>query len=83
MIYLYHGYVTVIPIVVSAFEIISTRLVMGQENLIIRRQYHTEDSIIKLGQDTEKSFGDLKELAVTQTPVRSPHLIWCEKVEKK
>ena len=32
-------------------------------------------SIIKFGQNTEKSPGDLRRLAVTQTPVRNHHLM--------
>ena len=33
---------------------------------------HPNDSIIKIGQSTEKSSGDSKRLAVTQTRVRNP-----------
>ena len=32
---------------------------------------HSDYSIIKIGQNTEKSLGDLKKLAVAQTPVRN------------
>ena len=31
---------------------------------------HPDYSIIKIGQNTEKSPGDLRRLAVTQTPVK-------------
>ena len=35
---------------------------------------HPNYSLIKIGQNTEKSPGDLNRLAVTQTPVRSHQL---------
>ena len=35
---------------------------------------HPNDTIIKIGMDTEKSPGDLRRLAVTQTPVRNHRL---------
>ena len=31
-------------------------------------------SIIKISQSTEKKLGDLRKLAITQTPVRNPRL---------
>ena len=39
---------------------------------------HPNDSIIKIGQNTEKSPGDLRKLAVTQTPGRNHQLtiVW-------
>ena len=36
---------------------------------------HPKDNIIKMGQDTEKSPGDLRRLALTQTPVEDHQLI--------
>ena len=35
---------------------------------------HPNNSIIKIEQNTEKSPGDLRRLAVSQTPVRTHHL---------
>ena len=35
---------------------------------------HPDDSIIDNGQNTKKSPGDLRRLAVTQTPVKIHHL---------
>ena len=35
---------------------------------------HSNDSIIKIGQNTEKSPGDLRRLAVTYCPVRNQQL---------
>ena len=40
---------------------------------------HSNDSIIENGQNTEESPGDLRRLAVTQTPVKTIRLRWCEK----
>ena len=39
---------------------------------------HPNDSIVKIGQYTEKSSGDLKKLAITQTPLKDYQLalIW-------
>ena len=34
-------------------------------------EHHPNCSIVEIGQNTEKSFGDLKRLAVTQTPVKN------------
>ena len=35
---------------------------------------HPNDSIIKIGQNTEESPGDLRRLAITQTPVKDHQL---------
>ena len=35
---------------------------------------HTNNSIVEIGQNTRKSTGDLKRLAVTQTPVENYQL---------
>ena len=35
---------------------------------------HPNDSIIKIGQNTEENLGDLWRLSVTQTPVRNHQL---------
>ena len=35
---------------------------------------HPNNSLVKIGQNTEKSPGDLRRLAVTQTPVESHQL---------
>ena len=40
-------------------------------------------SIIKIGKNTEKSPGDLRRLAVTQTPEKTISLHWCEKLFKE
>ena len=60
------------PIVICALGRIPKGLVEGLEDLEIRGQRGDNPiySIIKIGQNTEKSPGDLRRLAVTQTPVK-------------
>ena len=43
---------------------------------------HPDYSIIKIGQNTEKGTGDLRRLAVTQTPVKNPQLMLVQKTLK-
>ena len=50
----------------------------GLENKRTRGDYS-----IKIGQNTEKSSGDLRRLAVTQTPVRKPQLALAGKTLKR
>ena len=45
----------------------------GFENKRTSRD-HPNNSIVKIGQNTEKSPGDLKRLVVTQTPVKNHQL---------
>ena len=37
---------------------------------------HPNSSIIKTGQNTEKSPGDLRRLVVIQTPMKNNQLVW-------
>ena len=64
--------VTVIPIVIGALGTITKELVQGLEDLEIREEVETIPNygIIKIGQNTEKSAGDLRRLHVSQTPVK-------------
>ena len=39
---------------------------------------HPNYSIDEIGQNTKKSLGDLRRLAVTQTHVENHQLSWCE-----
>ena len=55
--------VTVIPIAIGAFSTVTKGLIKGLEDLEIRGQ--VEISIIEINQNTEKSPGDLRRLAVT------------------
>ena len=44
---------------------------------------HPDYMIIKIGQNTEQSPGDLKRLAVTQTPLRNHQLTLLGKILKE
>ena len=68
--------VTIIPIVIGAFGTVTKGLLKGLENLEVggRVEIHPNNSIIENGQNTEKSPGDLKRLAVTQSPVKDHQL---------
>ena len=58
--------VTIIPIVIGAFAAIIKGLLKGLEH----SEDHPNYYIIASSQNTEKSPGDLRRLAVTQTPVK-------------
>ena len=64
--------VTIIPIIIGAFGIVTKGLLKGQEDLEVGGRAETipNDYIIENGQNTEKGPGDLRRLAVTQTPVK-------------
>ena len=64
--------VTIIPIVIGAFGTVTKELLKGLEDLEVDgpNEDHPNDSITKNGQNTEKSPGDLRRLAVTQTSVK-------------
>ena len=68
--------VTIIPIVIDAFGKVTKGLLKGTGGLESWRtsRDHPNDSIIENGQNTEKSSGDLRRLAVTQTPVKNHQL---------
>ena len=63
---------TIIPIMIGAFG----KLIKGTEGVGSWRTSgdHPNYSIIENGQNTEKSPGDLRRLAVTQTPVKDYQL---------
>ena len=69
--------VTMIPIVTGALDKIPKCFVNGQKKLDDNRTNgeHRNNRIITIGQNTKKSRGDLKRLAVTQTLVENHHLI--------
>ena len=71
--------VTIIPIVIGTFGTVTKGLSKGLEDLEAGgRVDHLNYSIVENGQNTEKSPGDLRRLAVTQTPVKNHQLtlIW-------
>ena len=70
---LWNMQVTIIPIVIGAFGTV-TKGTGGLGNWRTSGD-HPNDSIIKNGQNTEKSHGDLRRLAVTQTPVKNHRLM--------
>ena len=67
--------VTIIPIVIGAFGTVTKRLLKGLEDFKVGDRVETtqNNSIIENGQNTEKSPGDLRRLAVTQSPVKGHH----------
>ena len=72
---------TVILIITGALGTVPKRFVNGLEDLEMNWNY-PEYSIIKIGQNTEKSTGDLR-LAVTQTPVKNDQLMLVRKTLKE
>ena len=67
--------VTIIPIVIGAFGTVTKGLLKGLEDLevggrVLTIQTTANNSIIENGQNTEKSPGDLRKLAVTQSLVK-------------
>ena len=68
--------VTIIPIVIGAFGTVTKGLLKGLEDLEVGGRVETiqNDSITENGQNTKKSPGDLRRLAVTQTPVKNHRL---------
>ena len=65
--------VTIIPIVIGAFGIVTKGLLKGLRCWRTGRHY-PNDSIAENGQNPETSPGDLRRLAVTQTPVKNHQL---------
>ena len=57
---------TVIPIVIGAFGTVTKGLIQGLEDLKIRSGDYLNYSIVKIGQSTKKSLGDLRRLTVTE-----------------
>ena len=80
--------VTILPIVIGAFGTVTKRLQKGLEDLEVGGQVEAIQTIackktitiiiIIIGQNTKKSPGELRRLAVTQTPVKNPQLapVW-------
>ena len=62
-----------IPIIIGAFGTITKGLIKRLENKRMSGD-NPNYCITKIGQNTEKSPEDLRRLAVTQTPVKDPHL---------
>ena len=74
--------VTIVPIVIGAFGTITKGLLKRPgrlESWWTGRDY-PNDSIAENGQNPETSLGDLRKLAVTQTPVKNHHLTLMRKL---
>ena len=73
--------VTIIPIVIGAFGTETKGLFKELEDLEVGDQVETIQhyNIIENGQNTEKIAGDLRRLAVTQTPMKDHQLALTKK----
>ena len=67
--------VTIITIVIGDLGAVSKGLLKRLRDLEVGGRVETINSIIENGQNTEKSPGDLRRLAVTQTPVKDHQLM--------
>ena len=67
--------VTVIPIVIGALGTITKGTKAGGLGNKRTSGDHSNYSIVEIRQNTEKSPGDLRRLAVTQTPVENHQLV--------
>ena len=65
--------VTITPIVIGDFGTVTKGLLKGLGSWRTSGD-HPNNNIIEDGQNTEKSPGDLRRLAVTQTPVKDYQL---------
>ena len=64
-------------IIIGVLGTVTKELIQGLEDLEIRgrvSRVHSNHNIIEIGQNTEKSPGDLRRLAVTQTSVKDHQL---------
>ena len=68
--------VTFIPIFIGALGTVTIGLIKGLEDLEISGRVETiqTTALLKIGQNTEKSPGYLRRLAVTQTSVKDHQL---------
>ena len=66
--------VTNILIMIGAFGTVTKGSVQGGHRNKGTSRDHPNNTIITISQNTEKSPGDLRTLAVTQTPVRNHRL---------
>ena len=68
--------VTIIPIMIGAFGSVTKRIIKGTGGLRgwSMSGNHPNYNITENGQNTEKQPGDLRGLAITQTPVKNHQL---------
>ena len=74
--------VTIIPIVIGAFSIVTKGLLKGLGSLRTNGD-HPNYSIAEIGQNTKKTPGDLRRLADTQTPVKDHQVALMGKILKE
>ena len=74
-----------IPIVIGALGTVPKGLEKGTERVGNRRtsRNHSNYSIVEIGQNMEESPGDLRRLAVNQSPVKDHQLTLVRKPHKK
>ena len=66
---------TVIPIVIGVLGTVTKLLVHRKEGVEVRGPLETKHyNIVEIGQNTKKSPGNLRRLAITQTPVKTHQL---------
>ena len=68
---LWNMQVTIIPVVIGTFGTVTKGLLRGLDDLKVGGRVETiqTTTLLRTGQSTEKSAGDLMWLALTQTPV--------------
>ena len=76
---LWNMQVIIIPIVISAFGTVIKGLQRGLEDLEVGGRVET----IQTTENTEKSSGDLRRFAVTQTPGKNHQPKLCEKLSRR
>ena len=76
--------VTIVLIVIDAFGTVTKGLLKWLEDLEVGGRVETVQTtaIVENGQNTEKSPGNLRRLAIIQTPMKDHQLRWCEKLYK-
>ena len=70
-------YMTVILITVGALGMVGRCYRKKTGGIVnqMKGRHHTDQNIVKIGENTEKSPGNLSRLTVIQTPVNAPYLI--------
>ena len=66
--------VTLILIVIGGLGTVTKQLVQEQKDLEIRARDYPNSSIIKIGQNSEKSPGDLRRFVFTRAPIKNHQL---------
>ena len=69
--------------VISTLGMISNGSIRELEELKIRGRDHRDYSIVKIGLNTEKNPGNLRRLAVSQTPVKDHQQTLVRKAHKE